>query len=286
VSRIDLHVHSTASDGKFSPQALIKKAAALGMTYMALSDHDTVDGIIPALQAVRAFPKLKVIPAVEISTDTSAGEVHVLGYFIDYTSTELTEALDRFKNSRLRRAQAMIARLRDTGVNIEWERVQEIAGAGSVGRPHIAQAMMEKKYIESFIEAFDKYIGYGCPAYVERDKMTPVEAVELIVRSRGLPVLAHPNTVTNPEKMVISLKKAGLAGVEAYYKDYDAEATALLVNMADRHNLITTGGTDYHGIDDETEVMLGGVDVPMEAVEQLTAIADKRVLKLADFSIV
>jgi predicted metal-dependent phosphoesterase TrpH len=283
VSGIDLHVHSTASDGKLSPQAVVEKAASLDLKYIALSDHDTVDGIIPALQAARAFPELKVIPAVEISTDTSEGQAHVLGYFIDYTSAELAEALNRFRNSRLRRAQVMIARLRDMGINIEWERVKEIAGDGSVGRPHIAQAMMEKKHIESFAEAFDKYIGYGCPAYVERDKMTPVEAVELIVRSGGLPVLAHPNTVTNPEKLVISLKTAGLAGIEAYYKDYDAEETAQLVNMADRHKLIATGGTDYHGIDDETEVMLGGVDVPIEAVERLTALADKHILKLANF---
>ena len=207
----------------------------------------------------------------------------MLGYFIDYTNFELAEALDRFRNSRLRRAQAIVNRLKNMGVNIDWERVQEIAGDGSVGRPHIAQAMIEKKYIESFAEAFDEYIGFGCPAYVERDKMTPLEAVELLVRARGLPVLAHPNTVTNPEKLVVSLKKAGLVGIEAYYKDYYAEATAQLVDMADRHNLITTGGTDYHGIDDDTEVMLGGVDVPIEAVKQLKALADKHVLKLANF---
>jgi len=283
VSRIDLHVHSTASDGKHSPRAIIEKAAALGLTYIALSDHDTVDGIVPALQAAVSFPGLNVIPAVEISTDTPEGQAHVLGYFIDYTSADLAEALDGFRNSRQRRARAMITRLGDLGIKIEWQRVQEIAGEGSVGRPHIAQAMMEKKYIESFAEAFDKYIGYGCPAYVERDKMTPVEAAELIVRSGGLPVLAHPNTVTNPEKLVSDLKAAGLAGIEAYYKDYNAAETERLVDMADRYNLVATGGTDYHGIDDETEVMLGGVNVPMESVERLIALANKYVLKLANF---
>jgi predicted metal-dependent phosphoesterase TrpH len=283
VNRIDLHVHSTASDGKFSPQVIVEKAAALGLKYMALSDHDTVDGVVPALQAARVFPQLKVIPAMEISTDTSEGEVHVLGYFIDYTSAELAEALDRFRNSRLRRAQAMIARLGDMGIDIDWQRVQEIAGDGSIGRPHIAQALMEKKYIESFAEAFDKYIGYGCPAYVERDKMTPIEAVELITRSGGLPVLAHPYTVTNPEKLATSLKAAGLMGIEAYYKDYKKTEIDKLVEIAERHKLIATGGTDYHGIDDETEVMLGGVDVPIEAVERLKALAGKRVLKLANF---
>jgi predicted metal-dependent phosphoesterase TrpH len=283
VSGIDLHVHSTASDGKLSPQAVVEKAAALGLKYIAISDHDTVDGVVPALQAAKTFPELKVIPAVEISTDTSEGQAHVLGYFMDYTSTELTAALDRFRNSRLRRARGMIVRLSEMGMDIEWRRVQEIAGDGSVGRPHIAQAMLEKKYIKSFAEAFDKYIGYGCPAYVERDKMTPMEAVELITRSRGLPVLAHPNTVADPEKLVINLKAAGLVGIEVYYKDYSAREIEGLVEMAKCYNLIATGGTDYHGIDDETEVMIGSVDVPAESVERLKALASDPSLKLAYF---
>jgi hypothetical protein len=142
--------------------------------------------------------------------------------------------------------------------------------------------MLEKKYIESFAEAFDKYIGHGGPAYVERDKMTPEEAVELIIQSEGLPVLAHPNTVTDPEKLVVSLKAAGLAGIEAYYKDYNIAEIDNLVDMADRYNLVATGGTDYHGIDNETEVMLGGVNVPEESVKRLIALADKHVLKLAN----
>ena len=282
MSRIDLHVHSTVSDGKFSPQAIVEKAAALGLTFMALSDHDTVDGVVPALRAAATFPGFNLIPAVEISTETPDGQAHVLGYFIDYTSANLAAALDRFRNSRQLRAREMITRLGELGMDIEWQRVQEIAGDGSVGRPHIVQAMLEKKYIESFAEAFDKYIGHGGPAYVERDKMPPEEAVELIIRSGGLPVLAHPYTVADPEKLVVSLKSAGLVGIEAYYKDYDAAETARLVDMADRHNLIATGGTDYHGIDDETEVMLGGVDVPEESVKQLIALADKHVLKLAN----
>jgi predicted metal-dependent phosphoesterase TrpH len=282
VSLVDLHVHSTASDGKFSPQAIVEKAAARGLVFIALSDHDTVDGVAAALRVAQDYPRLNVIPAVEISTDIPDGQAHILGYFIDYTSDDLASSLKNFKESRLIRAQAMIARLAEMGVKVEWQRVQEIAGEGSVGRPHIAQAMMENKYIESIKEAFEKYIGQGCPAYVERDKMTPVEAVELIVRSSGLPVLAHPTTVAEPERLVETLKPAGLTGIEAYYKDYNADEIKTLVDMANRHNLIVTGGTDYHGLDDKTEVMLGGVDVPLEAVEKLIALADKRVLKLAN----
>jgi predicted metal-dependent phosphoesterase TrpH len=282
VSQIDLHIHSTASDGKFSPEAIVSKAAALGLTTIALTDHDSVDGIAPAMEAAKASPQLRVIPGVEISTDMPDGQAHVLGYFIDYTSEELKSALERFRSSRQKRAQGMIAKLRDLGIRIDWQRVQEFAGDGSIGRPHIAQAMLEKNYIASFSEAFDKYIGHGGPAYVEREKMTPAEAVELIVRSDGLPVLAHPFTVNDPEAMVIKLKAVGLIGIEAYYKDYTAEETRSLVGMANRHSLIATGGSDYHGLDNSAEIMLGGVDVPVASVERLIALAEQRELKLAN----
>jgi predicted metal-dependent phosphoesterase TrpH len=261
---------------------IVGKAAALGLSIIALSDHDSVDGIAPALKAAREYPRLRVIPGVEISTDVSGGEVHVLGYFIDYTSDELKSALERFRSSRVRRAQGMVAKLRALDIHVDWQRVQEIAGDGSIGRPHIAQAMLEKGYIKSFNEAFDRYIGHGGPAYVEREKMTPAEAVALIVRSEGLPVLAHPFTVDDPVKMIIELKKEGLVGIEAYYNGYTAEEVKSLVSLADKYSLITTGGSDYHGIDDSTETMIGGVEVPMASAERLIALAEERVLKLAD----
>jgi len=281
VGQIDLHVHSTASDGKYSPEEIIAKAAMLGLTTIALADHDSVDGIVPALEAAKAFPGLVVIPCVEISTDMPGGQAHILGYFIDYTSDELKSALERFRSSRQRRARGMINKLGDLGIAIDWQRVQEIAGNGSIGRPHIAQAMLEKGYITTFVEAFNKYIGYGGPAYVEREKMTPVEAVELIIRIKGLPVLAHPFTVANSESTIIELKAAGMVGIEAYYNSYTADETKRLVSLADRYSLIATGGSDYHGLDDSSETMLGGVDVPLEAVERLIALADKRMLEMA-----
>jgi len=282
VGQVDLHLHSTASDGKFSPADIVRKAAGLGLQAIALTDHDSIDGIIPALEAAKVHPELKVIPGVEISTDMPEGQAHVLGYFLDYKSRKLKSALERFRNSREIRARGMVAKLGDLGVNIDWQRVREIAGEGSVGRPHIAEAMLEKKYITSFNEAFNKYIGQNGPAYVEREKMTPAEAVELILSVKGLPVLAHPFTVNEPEAMIINLKKAGLIGVEAYYKDYSDDQIVFLAGLADKYSLVATGGTDYHGIDDNNEVMMGGVAVPAEAVEQLTAMADMRMLKLAN----
>jgi hypothetical protein len=281
VSKVDLHIHSTASDGRYSPQEIVRKAAALGLEVIALADHDSTDGIEPALEEARKLNQLQFIPAVEMSTDVPSGEVHILGYFIDYTSGEFTEALERFRSSRERRAQGMVAKLADLGIHISWERVQEIAGSGSVGRPHIARAMLEKGYISAIKEAFDKYIARDGPAYVEREKMTPVEAVKLIVRSRGVAVMAHPFTVPEPEALIVELEAAGLAGIEAYYNGYASEDIGALVALAKNHGLIVTGGSDYHGLDESRETLIGGVEVPMEVVSRLIAQAEPKMVKLA-----
>ncbi len=281
MSKVDLHIHSTASDGRLSPAEIVSKSAELGLTVIAIADHDSLDGIAPALVAARTFPWLKVIPCVELSTDVPNGEVHVLGYFMDYTDQELGASLGRMRNSRRERALGMIAKLENLGMSIDWKRVQEIASSGSIGRPHIAQALLERGYIASFKEAFAKYIGRDGTAYVEREKMTPVEATELVLRANGLPVLAHPFTVNDPETMVVELKAAGLVGIEAYYNGYTADEINRLVSLAERHNLITTGGSDYHGLDVSNETMIGDVDVPMRSAEQLIALAERRALNLA-----
>ena len=277
--RVDLHLHTTASDGKYRPAEVVRRAAGLGLSVIAIADHDSVDGIAPALAAAKSFPGLTVIPCLEVSTDVPRGEVHILGYFIDYTSAELNAALAHFRDSREGRAKGMIDKLAGMGINIEWRRVKEIAGEGSVGRPHIAQAMLEKGYITSFKEAFDKYIAREGPAYVEREKMMPAEAVKLIVRNNGLAVMAHPFTVADVEAMIVELKPAGLVGIEAYYKNYSAEGKSHLLGLAGKYDLIITGGTDYHGLDDTDEVMMGGADVPFEAVESLLALDAQRGIK-------
>jgi len=281
MSRVDLHLHSTASDGRFSPMAVVRQAAELGLRVIAITDHDSVDGVVPALAAAKAFPGLTVIPGVEISTDVPQGEVHILGYFIDYNNRELQANLEGLRNSRLKRAQGMIVRLKELGVHIDWERVQQIAGSGSVGRPHIAQAMLEKGYITSLKEAFTNYIERGGPAYVEREKMTPAAAVELVLRARGLPVFAHPLTINNVETMVVELKAAGLVGIEAYYYGYTDDEITKLVRLAEKHGLIATGGSDYHGLEVGSGGIMGGVDVPLASAECLIALAEPRTPELA-----
>ena len=173
-------------------------------------------------------------------------------------------------------------KLAKLGILIEWERVQEIASGGAIGRPHLAQAMLEKGYVASTKDAFTRYIAKDGTAYVEREKITPVGAVELILRASGLPVLAHPFTINDPEKMIIEVKQAGLVGIETYYNEYTADQTSELVSLAERYHLITTGGTDYHGLYDASETMIGGANVPLESADRLISLARQRKLKLAN----
>ncbi len=281
--KTDLHVHTSASDGKHSPAELVKLAAENGLGLLAITDHDTVSGISTALDAARAYPDLKIIPGVELSTHAPGSEVHMLGYFIDINNPVFIAQLASLGDSRQDRARAIVDKLRGLGLDISLERVQQIAGGGSIGRPHIAQALMEKGYVSSFQEVFTKYIGQGGPAYVERAKLTPDDAVELIIKSGGLPVLAHPSTVNDVEVVVARLAAKGLAGLEAYYKDYDDQQRRGMVALASKYKLIATGGSDYHGIDLSAEVMLGEARVPAECGESLLHLARERGIELPDY---
>jgi len=274
--KADLHLHTTASDGRYSPEELVGKAAGVGLAVMAITDHDSVEGVAQALKAAQSFPDLKVIPGVEIGTDVPHGEVHVLGYFINYADAGLIDRLAELRDSRKMRAKNMIAKLADLGVYIEWERVQEIAGSGSVGRPHVAQAIMEKGYVQSLKEAFIKYIGRDGPAYAEREKMTSQQVVELVVKVGGLAVLAHPADIEGLEDLIPRLQRVGLAGMEVYYNAYGNSTVQHLASLARKHRLIATGGSDFHGLEHITETPLGGVDIPPECIERLLAFGGRQ----------
>ncbi len=274
--KADLHLHSTASDGRLSPAEVVRLAVERGLSIIALTDHDSVEGIAAALGAAKGFPSLRVIPGVEISTDVPQGEIHILGYFIDPGNSGLAESLERFRHSRYIRAQGMIAKLDAMGMAIEWGRVQAIAGEGAIGRPHVAQAMLERGYVSSLGEAFGRYIGRGACAYVEREKMNPVEAVELVVQGGGLPVLAHPADVANLEESISRLQRVGLVGIEVYYNGYTSRVVQYLASLGRKYGLIATGGSDYHGLGGNNETPLGGVRIPPECVERLLALARRR----------
>jgi 3',5'-nucleoside bisphosphate phosphatase len=273
VGKVDLHIHTTASDGKYTPAEIVRKARECGLTDIAICDHDSFEGVIPAQAAALKYPGLNVISGVEINTDTSLGELHILGFFIDCKSQELDSVLKRLRTSRIERASRMVEKLHRLGINIDPERVREIAGEGSVGRPHIAQAMYEKGYVFSLQDAFAKYISRGGPAYVERDKTTPAEAIQLILRAKGIPALAHPFTSENPEPLIRELKTSGLMGLEVFYGNYDSSQIQELLRLAYKYDLVPTGGSDFHGLDNLSEPPLGTVNVPVETVKRLTALA-------------
>jgi 3',5'-nucleoside bisphosphate phosphatase len=273
--RVDLHLHTTASDGRLSAGELVQIAAEQGVGVIAITDHDTVAGIEPALFAAECFPYVRVIPGVEINTDVRAGEVHILGYFIDYKNKTLLKSLTDLRNSRITRARKMVDKLKELGVPVEWERVLEIADGGSIGRPHIAQAMYELNHISTLQDAYDKYIGRNAPAYTERERVSPKEAVEMIVQANGIPVLAHPARMADLEQTIVELKAAGLVGIETYYDGYGKDTIYRLRKLAREHGLITTGGSDFHGFDDEHETPLGEAKVPFACAKRLISLARK-----------
>jgi len=273
---VDLHTHSTASDGIYSPTELLHKAKDIGLRVLALTDHDTTDGLEEATQTARTLD-IDIIPGIEINTDVGGGEVHVLGYFLEFQRPEFQAVLKVLRDARERRGQRMVELLNEHGVNISWERVREIA-QGSVGRPHVAEALLEAGYVQTTGEAFDTYIGRDCYAFVARYKLTPKDAVLLIASANGLPVIAHPIELPGLDELrnwLPDLCEAGMVGLETYYGPYTPENERELLALAHEYKLIPTGGTDFHGPGIHP-TPLGGRYVPFEAVEGLKAEATKR----------
>jgi predicted metal-dependent phosphoesterase TrpH len=274
---VDLHLHTTASDGRLSPTQLVQLVAQQGLKVVSISDHDTTEGLAEAYQAAQEFPNLRIIPGIELSTDIPGDEVHILGYFIQHHDAQLQETLRHFRQGRLERGRLMVEKLANFGIHLEWDRVREIAGDGSVGRPHIALAMVEKGYIKEPREAFVEYLGRNGLAYVEREKMTPPEAVQLLARVGGVAVLAHPSQLVDIDATISELKAAGLVGMEVYYAQYSPETVQRLGQVAARHGLIPCGGSDYHGLGNTGEPLPGTLGPPLKTVERLEAAARKLV---------
>jgi hypothetical protein len=276
--RIDLHIHTTASDGQLSPAEVVHAALEIGLTAIAITDHDTTEGIAEALAAARGT-SLDVIPGVEISADVPGSEVHILGYYLEYRHPDLCRKLALSRDSRLDRAQRMVAKLTRMGVPLDWDRVKQMAGDGAVGRPHIARALLEQGHVSSTDEAFARYIGRNGPAYADRHKMSPGEAVQTILAAGGLPVLAHPLRATS---LIPELTRVGLAGLEVYYAGYGSDEVDFLLGLARKHGLAATGGSDFHGPDVLSANQLGGTFVPQELLEDLRACHQQRLPGLGE----
>ncbi|WP_101256912.1 PHP domain-containing protein [Streptomyces barkulensis] len=248
--RIDLHTHSTASDGTDTPAELVRNAAAAGLDVVALTDHDTVAGHGEAIAALPAG--LTLVPGAELSCRLDGVSLHMLAYLFDPAEPELARERELVRDDRVPRAKGMVAALRELGVPITWERVAEIAGDGSVGRPHIASAMVELGVVETVSDAFTaEWIADDGRAYVGKHELDPFEAIRLIKGAGGVAVFAHPLAVKRgrcvPESAVAELAAAGLDGIEVDHMDHDAAARERLRGMARDLGLLATGSSDYHG---------------------------------------
>lgn len=270
----DLHIHTTASDGKESPAEVVARAKSLGLKAIAITDHDTLEGVKPAFAAGRLH-KIEVLPGVELGSEHQGEEVHILGYLLELHNQAFLERLAFFRNTRVDRMERMVEKIQQFGFPVDMERVMTIAGSGSVGRPHLAAALVEVGAVETIAEAFEKYIGAGCPAYVPRHKLNPVEAVRLIRAAGGVPVLAHPG-LNNASRLIGELIEAGLAGLEAYHPAHSREQASYYHRLAGEYGLIVTGGSDYHGPGHKEGCRLGAETVPYSAVEELKKAASRQ----------
>lgn len=267
---VDLHLHSTASDGSFSPQELVQLASKLQLKAIAITDHDSVDGITPALRAGRKHAKLEVIPAVELSSVLKNRDVHFLGYFINHKSVWLEDCLSKLRQSRLERAAKMVKSLRKGGFDIVIKDVLEEAGKGSVGRSHVAKVMLKKGQIDSINEAFNKYIGRDRPCYVEKYSYPPEEVISIIKKIGGIAVLAHPGLSLVDEE-IPQFIKCGIKGIEVLHSEHSKEDISRYSRLADKLGLIKTGGSDCHGLESARGVLIGSMKVPDCYYEQLKA---------------
>ncbi|MBC7288941.1 MAG: PHP domain-containing protein [Armatimonadetes bacterium] len=264
---VDLHIHSTASDGSLQPQEIVDVAIAKGLYAIAITDHDTVAGVEPALRAAGSRG-VHVLPGVEISVDFAETEIHILGYFIDLDHKPLLDAMEKVRRGRLYRAEEMVRRLQNLGVGITLEDVLEESGDGAIGRPHVARALVKVGAVSTPQEAFDRYLARGKPAYVPRYKLSPEEAVQLIIQAGGMPVFAHPG-LARRDDMIDTLIPAGLLGIEAYHTEHSAAETQKYINMARRRGLFITGGSDSHGPKGPIPVEIGSVCVPDQCADRL-----------------
>ena len=264
MAKADFHNHSTASDGKLTPTQLIDLAAARGVKIFALTDHDSTEGIAEARIAAARHEGFFLIPGVELSTDIEGDEVHMLGYFTFemLENADLQTELAEFRAGRFERGRLMCEKLAAIGKPISWDRVQEIAGDASVGRPHVAQALIEAGHVATIPDAFDLYIGRNGPAYVEREKMTPLQAIQTLRKYGSPAVFAHPSFTKSFDDVVPALVEAGLVGMEVYYKNYDPEMVQTLAAKAAKYGLLPLGGSDYHALNNPGEREPGDIPLP------------------------
>ena len=275
---VDLHSHTTASDGTLTPRELVRAAAGRGVRVLAVTDHDSTDGVAEATDEAAKHPPLTIVPGLEINCDApsvpgaAGSEVHILGYYVDVEAAWFQDFLREQRVERAARVHRIAARLAELGMPIDPAEVFAIVKEGSAGRPHVAQVMVHHGYVKSVREAFDRYLHANGPANVPRKRLTPADAVRVIRRAHGVPVFAHPG-LANRDALIPELVEAGLLGIEAIYAEHSGAQRTLYTELCRRHGLVATGGSDYHGERSGRTNPLGHPPVPMRVWEELKAAA-------------
>ena len=262
----DLHVHTSESDGTFTPKQLVREALERGLSAIAIVDHDTVGGISEAEAAARG-EDLEIIPGIELTAQHDNQEIHILGYFLDCQNKALLEKLKLVQTNRIERVHKIVNNLEEEGVKLNAQVVFDISGKGTVGRMHIARALLKEGWVTTTAEAFRKYIGDKSPAYVLGFNLSPDEAIKLIKGAGGVAVLAHPYMLRNDE-LITELVGYGLQGIEVYYPEHSQSMVNFYLDLAKKLNLLVTGGSDFHG-SVKPDIKLGAIKVPIELVERL-----------------
>jgi 3',5'-nucleoside bisphosphate phosphatase len=270
----DLHVHTTMSDGSYTPSEIVERASRLGVAALGIADHDTMKGI-PLARSAAVLCGLEVVPAVEINTDYMGAEVHVLAYYPAESDGPFTELLTMMRDSREERLIAMVERLDGLGLHIDPERVKQLAGDAAPSRPHVALALHESGHVATLGEAFSKYLTAGKPAYVERYHLSPKETVRAILDAGGVPVLAHPGLTGHPE-LLSDLADVGLMGVEVYHPDHDRGMELDLLRFTMDRGLLITGGSDCHGPRYAHSGDIGDIRLPYEHFLALRDAAERQ----------
>jgi predicted metal-dependent phosphoesterase TrpH len=278
---VDLHLHTHYSDGTWSPEELVEHAVKIKLRHIAVTDHDTVEGIAEAKECARG--RLEIINAVEVNTvhklgDGTVEDIHILGYFIDPCDRDLDRLLKCQRQARLVHAQECIERIASSGVPITLDMVQKHAGRGSIGKVHLTRALIEAGAAGDAGEAYDKYLKRGSEYFIERLSVVPEDAIRAITGAGGIASIAHPGRANHIFDLILRLKQAGLGAIEAYHRMHSVDRTKQYVRFANRHDLLLTGGSDCHGPFGSYASTAGSIPVPLEVVEKLRAKAQCRVL--------
>ncbi|OQA92298.1 MAG: hypothetical protein BWY26_00305 [Elusimicrobia bacterium ADurb.Bin231] len=267
----DLHIHTKHSDGFLSPEECVKKARMAGIATISITDHDTTGGIQSAIKE-GAKRGIEVIPGIELSAqakNSNEKEIHILGYYINWEDKHFQEKLKLFRQAREKRACLILEKLKKIGIILDEKRLFETAGIGFIGRLHFAKLMVEQHVVEYTQDAFNKYLGDGKPAYVPKLRLSPEEAIKMILKVGGIPVVAHPNFGNINRRSIKSLVKAGLKGIEVFHPSSSAEKIGTFKKLASDLGLLITGGSDFHGLEEKNFVKLGSIKIPYSSVVEL-----------------